>query len=137
MLKIIDYSRTSDQLELAEFVFNEEFFHTEQKMSKIKGVICASRDKKKSDFVKKVFTNENVYKNENVLNKLETVLYSMDNSTTSCEAKNIVIDKILSTNKLNENKSFMDNVGVILYNTSDKIQAYKVINVADSILNNE
>ena len=135
--KILDYSKTSEQLELAEFVFNEEFFHTEQKMSKIKGVICASMDKKKSDFVKKVFTNENVYKNENVLNKLETVLYSMDNSTTSCEAKNIVIDKILSTNKLNENKSFMDNVGVILYNTSDKIQAYKVINVADSILNNE
>ena len=134
---IIDYSKTSEQLNLAELVFDNEFFHTETNLCKMKGIIGAANNKIKSDFVKLILNNKFFYENDNIINKLEPVLYTFNNNPISYQPKFEVLNNILASENLYKNKEFMNSVGSILYETDDFNSSYKTVNVLNSILEHE
>ena len=135
--KLLIYSKRPEQLALANFVFDEEFFHTPEKMKKVKGIIGAVDSEYRNAFVKKVFSNEHCYKNENLLGRVENILYTIIDNKYSYEGKFAFLDKVLASEKLYKNKGFMDNVGQILYDYSNQFCSDKNLILLNGILNNE
>ena len=134
---LLVYSKRPEQLALANFVFDEDFFHTPERMSKVKGIIGAVDSEYRNAFVKKVFSNKHCYKNEKLLGKVENILYTISENKYSYEGKFAFFDKVLTSEKLYKNKGFVDNVGQILYDYSNHFSCDKNLILLDGILNNE
>ena len=136
-LTIINYSKIPQQLMLLDFVINNDYFYTENEMQKMRGIIPSAKSARKCSFVQKILSNEAFYKNKNVVDKLESILYTFGNNSYTYTPKFDILDMLLTSRKLYQNNKFMDSVGSILYHAEDFVSSYKTINIIDSILANK